>query len=307
MPYQNLERKKTSNYLSNFILRYRSDTDTADFIAPPFKVQKSSDKYLVYGIRTNRIYDNKLMRRSPILEIDLEATESTYLCEEFALGAFVADRDLVDTDTVVRIKEEKLQHTKDRQIAAREYRVYQIAASTALVPNAAATTIWSNVAAVPITDIRTACIAINNATGKNPNRIVMTYQAAMHMINTTEWKGMFQYTDTGFGRGLWSAIDGLRNLGLEPRITNSRGVSSYEGCSSDPDWDTMLGNKVLVFYAEPTPTRNSMTFMSSPFCWKDKVMQWYSNRERGIKYEIMEYIDELLVAAGAGYLITGVY
>lgn len=307
MAYTNLERKKTNNYLSNFILRYRSDSDCADFISPPFKVKKSSDKYLVYGKRNSRVYDNKLGRRAPVLEVDLEADEQTYTCEEYATGAFVADRDIVDTDDAIRIKEEKLENAKDSQIRSREYRVLSVATSTDLVPNAAVTTVWSNVAAVPITDIRSAAIAINNSVGKKPNRIVMSYEAALNMINTTEWKGMFQYTDTGYGKGLWSAIDGLRNLGLEPRICDGRGVTTAEGCSSDPDWEVMLGDNVLIFYSEPTPTKNSMTFMSSPFVWKDKVMQWYSNRERGIKYEIMEYIDELMPASGAGYLLTGAY
>lgn len=307
MPYANLEQKKTNNYLSNFIVRYRTDSDSAEFIAPSWKVKKASDKYLEYGKRTNRIYDNKLGRRAKILEIDLEATEQTYNCEEYGLSTFVYKRDLDNTDDQVRLKEEKVMHVKDRQIAAREYRVFAIAASTALVPNAAAATIWSNVAATPITDIRNACININNGTGKNGNAIVMNYQAAMNMINTTEWKGMFQYTDTGFGKGLWSAIDGLRNLGLEPLITNARGVSSYEGCSSDPDWETMLGNKVLVFHRQAKPTRDTMQFMSSPYISKDEVVTTWDARERGWYYDVREDIDELLVAAPAGYLITGVY
>lgn len=307
MANTNIEQKHTNQYLTNFAVKYRSDSDAADFIAPPFKVKRSSDKYLVYEKRINRVYDNKLGRRAPILEIDLQANEENYSCEEYGLAEFVYKRDIKNVDNPIRLKEEKIENVKDAQIRAREFRVFAVAASTALVPNAAATTIWSNIAAVPITDIRLAMIQIDNGCGRKPNRIVMNYQAALNMINTTEWKGMFQYTETGYGKGLWSAIDGLRNLGLDPMITGSRGVSSYEGCSSDPDWETMLGNKVLIYHAQPRPTMQTMTFMSSPFTEKDVVREFWKEEDRGWKYTITEDIDELLVASSAGYLITSVY
>ena len=91
-------------------------------------------------------------------------------------------------------------------------------------------------------------------------------------------------------------------------ITGARGLNTYEGGASDPAWERMFDQKVLIFYCEPNPTPRTMTFMYSPYTPGNinKVESYRVNGERGTRYEIYTEIDELLVNAEAAYLLTDV-
>lgn len=303
-----IQTKHTDIYLTNFIQRYQSPAIDAEFIAPSFKVKRPSDKYLIYGKDNMRVYDDTIGRREPIKEIDLFADEATYTCVEHGVGAFVYDRDQSNVDRPIRVMEEKTKHIKDSKERNRCYRVYQIAASTSLVPTQAITAQWTAVTtATPVHDILNAMAAIENSIGVKPNSIIMNFQSAVNAIKTDNWKEYFKYTDSGFKNGLWNLISGLKHLGLDPRVSSDRGVSSYDGCSSDPDWETMLGDKVLIFYRESNPTTQSNCFMFSPFVKRDIVEKFRKDEQRGYKITCYDDIDELLVNANAARILNNVY
>ena len=89
-------------------------------------------------------------------------------------------------------------------------------------------------------------------------------------------------------------------------ITGIRGTSNYEIGTSDPTWELLFDEKVLIFYREPSPTPRSMTFMYSPYTVKDQIESYRVNGERGLRYEIYEEIDELLVNEASAYLYYNV-
>jgi hypothetical protein len=308
MAVENIREKHIDKYLTNFATRYKQGESVADFIAPPFKVKKSSDKYLEWTKRDLRLYDNKVGRREPAKEIDLEADESTYSCEEYALAGFVYDRDEQNVDRPIKLREETTMRVKDAQMAAREKRVYDIAGSTSFVTNYTAIGgDWDNTSSgTPVADMLTGMVEIEKASGKKANACVMTYEVALNLIRTDEWKNYFKYTwgMKSSGDGLFDAVAGLRHLGLEPRISGVRGLSTYDGTGSDPAMETIWGDSVLLFYREAAPTTQSMTFMFSPFTKKDQVRKFRKDEERGWKIQIEEDIDELLVSADCAYLLT---
>ena len=137
MAVTQLYTKHTDVYLTNFIQRYQSKSDIGEFIAPSFKVNRPSDKYLIYGKYNHRVFNDHIGRREPIKEIDLEADEGTYTCEEYGDAAFVYDRDQSNVDAPIRLMEEKSQHIKDTKERNRTYRILAIAGSTSLVPTQA--------------------------------------------------------------------------------------------------------------------------------------------------------------------------
>lgn len=295
-------------YLTNFATAYKQGEWLADFIAPPFKVKKSSDKYTVRTKRDFRIYDNKIKGREKAKEIDIQVDEATYTCEEYSLSTFLSDRDLRNMEGVgtIRLKEDKIKHLVDQQMNSREKRVFDIVGSNSVITQTADKAgAWSTAASgTPVTDIITGMKSIETNSGMKPNAIIMSYEVAMTAITTDEWKDYFKYSGVGFDKGLWSAIDGLKHLGLEPRITGARGLSTYEGTSSDPAWELMFDEKTLIFYRETSPTPRSNTLMFSPFTEYKKIESYRVNGERGTRYDIYEEIDELLVNAECGYLIT---
>ncbi|MBW3020781.1 hypothetical protein KY334_05770, partial [Candidatus Woesearchaeota archaeon] len=162
MSVQNLELKHIDVYLSNFARRYKTENDIADWVAPSFKVMRPSDKYLIYGKENFRVLDNKVTRRVAAKEIDVKADESTYSCEEYITASFVYDRDLLNIEKPIRLKEEKTKQMKDSQMRSREYRVMAIASSPSVVTQtAAATGNWAVVASgTPVSDMVTGMTTI---------------------------------------------------------------------------------------------------------------------------------------------------
>jgi hypothetical protein len=294
---------KPSTYLSNFATAYRVEDNVADFIAPPFKVNKQSYKYLVYGKDNFRMYDNKVSRREKSKEIITQADEATYTCETYKLAKFIHDDDYSVIDDSIRLDEKSAMDVKDGMILAREKRIYDIAGSASVVTqtvNAAGD--WDTAASgTPVADILTGIKTIYESTGKKANRIVMPFTVAIEAIKTDEWKDYFKYTGSN---SIWDLLAGLRNIGLDGRIAGAQGLSTYQGAASDPTSEILWSDSVLVYYCEPTPTLQSQSFMYSPFIEKDTVRKIRDEREEGTYIEMKEIIDELLVNASCAYLIT---
>lgn len=297
--------RRIEKYLSNFALAYTQGTKIDDFVAPPFKVEKSSDKYLKWTKENFRIIDDKIKGRELAKEIELKCDEGTYTCEEYSQAAFISDRDLRNMNGVgtMRLKEDMTTQLKESHMNSREYRIVSIAGSTSLITSVDISAAWATAASgTPVTNLKTGMKTIEGKIGKAPNRIVIPYDVAMDMSNCDEWQDNFKYTQSGL-QSIQQAVDALRNIGLTPIISGSRGLSTYEGGASDPTWERMFDDKVLLFYCEPNPTPRSRTFMYSPYTVKDQVESYRVNGERGTRYEIYTEIDELLVDAECGYLL----
>jgi len=307
----NVQDRRIEQYLSNFAVSYKQGERVADFIAPPFKVKKSSDKYLEWTKNNFRILDNKIKGREEGKEIDLKVDEGSYSCEEYETDAFISDRDIRNSEGVgtLRLKEDTIARMMDSHLDSREKRVADIAFSNSIVTQTSdKSAAWATVASgTPVADIITAAVTINDAAGVRPNAIVMGFNVAMAIIKTTEWKDYFRYDNSmGNKQAIWNAVEGLRNLGLQPMISGVRGLSTYEGTASDPTWETLISDSVLIFYRENVPTTRSMTFMSSPYTMMNKVESWRIPGQRGTKYSVYEEVDELLINASCAYLYTNV-
>ncbi len=310
MAIAKLEDKRIDQYLTNFIRKEVEGQGCADFIAPPFKVLRPSDKYLIYGKENLRYYDNKIVGRAKAKEIDVQATDGSYSCEEYETGFFVSDRAMRNIDGVagIRLREQKAMNAAKSQARSREKRIWDIAGSASIVTQTVAlANAWDTASSgTPVQNILTAIKTINDSTGMRANSIVMSLKAALQVIATDEWQDYFKYTPEGFTNGLWDCIKGLRHLGLEPMISGMRSLSTYEIGTSDPTAELISGvGKVLVFVREPNPTTESNCFMFSPYTEMNTVKAWREESQRGEEGTIYEEIDELLVNAYAAYLMTG--
>jgi len=297
----------TNVFLTNFATRTKVGNPIADFIAPPFKVKRSADKYVIYGDDQNRIWDNKVSGREIAKEIQWDVTEGTYSCEEYSIEKYVNARRAENADAPITYDKEATKRLKIAQQQAREWRVHQIAGNSAIVGSTAIGAGWATPATgTPVADIMTAKGVVWARTGDEPNRIVIPGDVALQMILCDEWKEYFKYTNVGFGKGLFSAIDGLRNIGLEPMIADIAGLSTAKGTASDPAKEMLWGDDVLVFYAEESPTLESRSFMYSPYTVMNQIQTVNAPRERGKIHVIYENIDELLVTVGQAQLLTNV-
>ncbi len=292
----------TDNLLTNLATRYKGKNPVADFIAPPFKVMRSSDKYTVYDKSSLRVYDNKIKGRERSKSINYNVTSDNYECEEYESNFFIEDRKIRNTDKPINLRKDAMRQVKDSAQLSRESRVFDVAGSTGVVTQTATpSTKWDNASGTPIADMRTSLATINTSTLEEANAVVLTLQVALGILKTDEWKDTFKYTQV---KDLFNVMAGLRNLGLEPKITNMAGLSSYEGTASDPAMEKFWGEKVLIFHREPNPTLESRTFMFSPFTIMGRIERERIGGERGEEIRIYEEIDELVIDSSAAYLWT---
>lgn len=303
------ESIKIDKLLTNLVTRYRVNNNVADFIAPPFKVKLSSDKYAEYTKGALRIYDNKIVGREKAKEISVEVTSSTYSCEEYSLSKFILDRTKANADKPINMESDAVRKLKDAQIIAREKRVFDIAGSTSVVTNFSTPSAkWDAVASgIPISDIRTAMASVWNKSAGSimADSIVIPVDVGLKMIGTDEYRDYFKYNGLAKDEQ-FNLVSGLRHLGLVPAMAGAHGGNTNEGGTSDPATENIWSDKVLVFHRENSPNLESRAFMYSPFISKDKIERLRLVEERGEKFMIYEDIDELLIDQSMAYLLTDV-
>ena len=297
------ETVETNVLLTNFATRFKTQLDVAEFIAPSFKVKRSSDKFSEYDKSSQRIYDNKISGRELVKEISQDVTTSTYSAEEYGLARFVSNRKLRNADKPINLLFDATKHVKEAQIRSREKRVFDIAGDNSVITQTAdAGGDWDTVSTGdPFDDILTGIRTIWDSGQEEANRIVVPMNVAIEAIKTDAWRDRFKYVSV---ERQFDFMAGLRNVGLTPRMAGMFGGNTQQGGASDPGSEQIWSDSVLIFHAEPTPTLDTRTFMYSPFVMKDIIRRITKDEERGLKIDIFEEIDELLVDATLAYLIT---
>lgn len=298
---------RKDRFLSNFATKYKLLERVGDFIAPPFSVPRPTDTFAQFTKANFRIYNDIVARGEEAKEIEIDYTEGTYKCKKHELGTWIDNEDPFNMDGNWQIDKVKTMWVLDAHRIAREKRIIDIATNTALVTqNSTPSTKWDNASGTPVSDILAAMATVKQSSTMAPNAIVMTLPVALKLINTTDWKERFKYTTTGFP-SLFNAIEGFKQLGLQPMIAGSFGVNTPQGSASDPDAELLLGKNCLLFYREQNPTLETRTFMYSPFHkWNEAIMRYPMPWKRGYKITALSSIDELLVDAQCAYLFTSV-
>lgn len=296
---------KNDALLTNFAVKYKQGQMVSDFIAPPFPVKRISDTYAVYGKSLQRVYDNRVSGREKAREIDADATEATYVCEKYKLATFLDDDKKLNSDNPLQYEQVKLAHVLNAQILAREQRIAAIAGSASVVTQTAAIgAAWATAASgTPIANILTGVSAIKAGSQMVANRIMIPDEVALKMIACAEWTDRFKYASSIAG-AVFDMVSGLKMYGLEPMRSGAYGCNTQEGGASDPGSENLWSDSVLIFYCEPNPTIETRSFMYSPYVNFKQVQRWRENGEDGEHIQVMERIDELLVDATCGYLMT---
>lgn len=296
----------TNSYLTNLVLGYKTPNPVADFIAPPFQVKLEAGKYAAFNKTVFRIWDDKISGSEEPKEIQWDVDEESYACEEYSMAKFVSDKQKANSIKPIDLDATAVYMLKRFHASSREYRINQVAGNAAIVGTTRAmASAWNVAGGTPITDIENAMGTVATLVpGYVPNRIVMSIQVALKIIQTTEWRAHFVFTDSGFKNGLFDCVSGLRQIGLEPMITNITGINTDKGSASDPTTESMWNDNVLLFYCEPNPNLECRTFMYSPYTQKDLIFTTRVPRRRGVYHDIYSDIDELLVDAQCGYLFT---
>ena len=301
----------TNQFLTNLLLGYKLANPVADFVSPGFLVTRPSDKYGKYNKSINIIYDDEVSGNEEPQEIDYQVDQVDFSCTERHLAKGVYWRAKRMTDSPWNLDYDAIRFLKRALTISREYKVAKIFASTGFYSanhvkdnSTGGSYSWQNVNGTPLDDCLNAMSQIVTDTGGyQANRIVIPTNVALAMVKTTNWKDSFKWSSMGFGNGLFSVADGLKNLGLEPMLTAVQGTTSMSTVGSDPGMATIWGNNVLIFYCEPNPSLETRTLSYSPYTLDNVIETIPQKLKKRDLHTIYAEKIELGVDFQCGYLL----
>ena len=164
--------------LTEIARRYRPTGFVADTVSPRITVKKESGKFPVWNstdfFRTD--VDLKRPDRAAVKRVTTYTTLDSYLCEEYALGTDISERERNNSDDLLALEESKINLIMDRLALAREVRIATKLPKTAnggkLTSGAAPSNNWNVDAATIEDDVVLAKESIWDLIGLEPNAIL---------------------------------------------------------------------------------------------------------------------------------------
>lgn len=296
--------------LSNLALHYKNEAFVADRVWPKVSVDKESDVYYTFGREEINTHQNNV-GVSPFLrapgdpsdEFDWEADTATYKCEEYALSKPLPQRVVKQSDAPVRILQTTTKKLTQALLLGYEIRVQTVAQNAALAGSTfAAGVVWSNVAgaATILRDINTAKNNVRLSCGIEPNCILMSAGVEQDIvswlkINSNAWydRYMQEYRIPG-------AFFGLNDVIVGKAVQNTANIAQAAVYAE------VWNRNVAVFYREPTPTLEALTWGYTMVAQDMQVKTWWDDARASTFYEVNHIVDEELVCANAACVITNI-
>lgn len=286
--------------LSNVAIKYKNPAFVAEMVAPVVPVNKESDKYYIFGKEELRDKDSLRAAGAEANEIEWDVTTATYSAAEYALKYLLPDRVRDNADIAVQPRittTEKL--TKWIRLGY-EKRVQTVAQNTANVGgNHTASVKWDAASGQdPEEDVDTAKSSIRQTAGVEPNTILMSaavWQALRRWLKSQTTNLTYQEM-IALGKppeSLWNmkliVAGSIENTAIEGQADNIADI-----------WN----DSVLVFYAEQSPSLDSLSFMYTFRSRQFRTKTWREEKRDGEFIECGVIQDEKLVASDAAYLIV---
>lgn len=296
--------------LTAISLKYQNGGYIAPLIAPKVNVAKISDKIKVYDSthlkRIDTLRKNKA--ESQLLDWGM-STDDSYLCEGYAVHDIVSQDDIDNSDNPVKPAIDTTETLTDVIDLDYEYRVATLVCTAGSYASANKVTLsgtsqWSDYSSGvsdPISNIKTAKAAIRASSGKVPNVIAMDYKVALTLAHHPDIVDLRKYTNPELltASGLPPVLFGLKVL--EAGVIQDT-AKKGQTMALSPVWGTYC----LVGYSEPQPHLKSIS-LALTFDWKGReVTKDWDYKAKGWYIEVSQRgLDEKLIAASCGYLITG--
>jgi hypothetical protein len=296
--------------LTNYSKKYSNDN--AYFIAsqlfPRVKVSKKSDKYFIYGTENLNLHDCVTGAGSNYPRFSWTLSNSAYYCEKLGGEITIPDEDRDSADPAINLEQDAVEFLTEKIDMNIENRMAALVTSTSSITQyttLVAATQWSNYTSAtsdPETAIKTAKVTIFAATGKMPNTIVLSATVAETLAHHPMLVELRKYTDPNLmtESGLPKRLFGL-NVLVAAAVYNSAKLGATASLAE------IWGDTVLVAYVNPNPGRKSLT-LGVTFDYEGRSVFKY--REDTVESDIVRVkeggVDEVLIAAACGYLITDV-
>ncbi len=295
--------------LTNVSIAYQPPGFYADELFPPSPVGKQSNKYFVYDKSRFRVMDDARRPGAQANEIDWKLSTDTYYCEGHALSQIVPDELRSNADPVLDLDVDTTEILSDLIYLQREILAASKATDISVVAQHKSAAAWDNNASTPITDIETAKLAIQLATGKLPNRLLVSRPVFEKLRNHASIIGRVQFVmkamPEDISAELLASAFGLEKVVVADSIKNT----ANEGAADSMDW--VWGKNAILYYRPAAVGKRVATF-GAQFRWLFGantqgflVKRWREEKRTGDMIEVQLYHDMKVVAAAAAYLFDG--
>lgn len=297
--------------LTNLAVDYKPKGLIADILTPAIPVQKESGQYNVWDARNNFAVDVDPLvpDRTPVKEIDVGVSQDRYNAEEYGLKASISRREKDNTDDILRVREHKMNAVQYQLLLARELRVANLLRKTTnggqLNLGATPSTNWDNDAATIEADIKAGKEAVYDASGIEPNVLVLPYKVANAVSLQADIREILKYTVNGqqiLQEG--DAILPAMLWGLKVIVPRGRKIASKQGQANS--FSDIWGDSPRILYVAPGASTEEPS-VAHTF----QVRGWETRRweepDPEVEYvKTSHLVDEKVVAPDCGYELLNV-
>lgn len=296
--------------LTNYSKKYTNENSyfIAPRLFPRVRVSKQSDKYFIYGTENLNLSDCVTAAGSNYPRFSWTMSNTSYYCEKLGGEHAIPDEDRDSADPAINLEQDSVEFLSEKIDMNIENRMAALVTSTSNITQyttLTAATQWSNYTSDtsdPESAIKTAKTTIFAATGRVANTIVFSESIAETLAHHPTLVDLRKYTDPNLlsDSGLPKKIFGL-NILVAAGVYNSAKLGQTASLSE------IWGDNALIAYVNPNPGRKSLT-LGVTFEYGGR--QVFKYREDKVESDIVRVkeggVDEVLIAAACGYLITDV-
>jgi hypothetical protein len=288
----------------------------ADAVLPVFETPEQSGDYPKIKVEQFlKTTDTRRAPRGPYSRDDWEFDTGTYSCEDHGHEEPVDD---VEARLYARFFDAEavaVERAVHKIRLAREVRVAAMIFNTGNITlTGAVTTEWDTLATcTPKADVKTAVDALRAARGIMPNAAVMSYKVFQNVLMSTELRTYLQYTSPHLIETEQAQLDMLAKYFGLSRVIVGRAIKD----SADKGLTASLGDVwddeyVLIARLAGTARDLKEPCLGRTFLWTGDspqilmTEQYREEQRRSNIYRVRNNVDEALVYAGAGYLLSNI-
>jgi len=288
--------------LTKFALQYDHPEYLVYQIAPAINVTKEADIYYIFDSDRQSIVRPDTLRAigAPSNAVKLTRDTDTYLCEEYSLHYPLPDRIRKNQDAPLRLEQRGVKRIVDGLDLDKEMRLqamYQTFGGAGQPPGANVTVKWNAASGDPEADIQAAKEQVRKAIGKQPNSLLISAAVGDAIVRKikaalTAMDLKVKLTFIDLPAVLW---------GLKVYIGEA--VVNTANPTATPVVADIWNDNAVVFYQDPSPAIDVMSFVYTFQSQPHMVTQWREDRVKSDIYEASRVEVEKIVAPTAAYVL----
>lgn len=187
--------------LTNLARAYKPQGLIYDQVMPTIPVELDSGLYPVFDGFFDDDTDNKVSDRAMTPEVDFAWSTDSYFCEDYRLKASITAKEERNTNSVIRLRQTKLEGVLTRMALRRERRAAALLRKTTnggqLNLGAAPSVNWDQATATIEADIKTGAMAARDVTGMVTNAMIIPFKVAYEMAMQEDIRALLRWDVTG--------------------------------------------------------------------------------------------------------------